>query len=252
MKLRLFRHNVDDVDDEIRRALLAELVGDKVEATALNYATGVSIYRLVGLRPEHVDRLALFMGTQSLGVFPDYPVVRPAAHPISKLTSAQLPAPEPGSGALRGDMTATLVCGPPLDATFGAEYCRSNLDVSLGTYLESSSGNREHKRQVEPFPTYPRSGTYEKELVEQGFKWSPVKVYRRSMPKGVSGDIWRLALMATDRSGAENATIPVALAVTISDPDKKAPVYNEVVAAMNQLGWISSDVVLRPRSRARG
>jgi serine protease AprX len=150
------------------------------------------------------------------------------------------------NGSIRGEMTVTLAYEPPLDGAFGAEYCRTNVDVSLGTY-----DAEEHKRQVNPYPTQPAVGTVERALVEQGFKWSPTKVYRRVMPRGVKGDVWRLFVAATDRSGADKTAVRVALAVTIAGLDRSAPVYNDVVKAMARLGWAAVDVQLRGRPRGR-
>jgi hypothetical protein len=90
---------------------------------------------------------------------------------------------------------------------------------------------------------------YEKDLVEHGFKWSPVKVYRREMSR-VQGEIWRLALSVEHRSG--QATVEpqrAALIITISDPLKKAPVYDEMVVQMNNLGWAANDLQIRKRLR---
>ncbi len=154
-------------------------------------------------------------------------------------------------GSFRGEMTVTVVSAPQLDGTFGAEYCRSNVEVSLGRYDEDEDGSRTQDRQVHPFPRRSDKGRSEKKLVEQGYKWSPVKVYHRVSPKGMSGETWRLTVAATDRSLAENTSTPVAMVVTIADIDRSAPVYNDVVTAMNKLGWATSDVQLRDRVRPR-
>lgn len=155
------------------------------------------------------------------------------------------------AGTFRGELTVTLVYAPPLNGAFGAEYCRSNIDVSLGIFEPDNAGDSTYVRQVPPHPKRTNTKTHEKTLVEQGFKWSPVKVYRRQVPRGITGQAWRLVVAATDRSGAENVSIPVAIAVTIADIDRKAPVYNDTVTAMAQMGWTTMDVVLRPRTRSR-
>jgi hypothetical protein len=154
-------------------------------------------------------------------------------------------------GTLKGEMTVTLAYEPPLDGTFGAEYCRTNVDVSLGTYEADDDGARAHKRQVHPFPARLDTSAFEKGLIEQGLKWSPIKAYRRVMPRGVSADVWRLVLAATDRSGMSNTNVRVAVVVTIAGLDHEAPVYNDIVKAMNRLGWSAMDVQIRERSRFR-
>ena len=124
--------------------------------------------------------------------------------------------------------------------------------MSLGRYDEAVDGSRTQDRQVHPFPRRPDNDKSEKKLVEHGYKWSPVKVYRRVSPKGTSGETWRLTVAATDRSLAEATSTPVAMIVTIADIDRSAPVYNDVVMAMTKLGWATSDVQLRDRLRPRG
>ncbi len=154
------------------------------------------------------------------------------------------------NGAFRAEITATLACESALDGTFGAEYCRTNVDLSLGTYLLDEENDRNHSRQISPFPKR-EANAKEKKLVENGFKWSPVKVYRRSISRGVQGDQWRLAVMATDRSGAQNVPTRVAMIITIADIERREPVYNDVVVAMNRLGWHTADVTLKVAPRVR-
>lgn len=152
-------------------------------------------------------------------------------------------------GVVRGEFLMTLVSNPPLDATFGAEYCRSNVDVSLGTYDETGEEKRAHRGQIPPEPKH-ISRLYEREQVEHGFKWSPVKVYRRHMPKGVAGDTWRLKVSVTHRSGfATTEAQDFALVVTLRDPEQSQPVYDEVVARMQQLGWTTLDLEVQERVR---
>ena len=148
---------------------------------------------------------------------------------------------------LKANILMTLVYDPEMDGSFGSEYCRSNIEVSLGTHKVGKDGVRHHKKQVPEDPIL-RGKAYEKDLVAHGFKWSPVKVYRREMVRGIGSDRWRLDLSVQHRS----AHLPVkknraALVITISDPNKKAPVYNEMVAQMNNLGWSAVDLKMKGR-----
>ena len=150
---------------------------------------------------------------------------------------------------VRANILMTLVHESDLDAAFGSEYCRSNIEVSLGTYDPGKDGKRHQKKQVPEDPKLVGMA-YEQDLVEHGFKWSPVKVYRREMVKGIHGENWRLDLSVHHRAGhasldAEHAV----LIITVSDPEKKAPVYNEMVIQMNKLGWAAADLQIRPRLR---
>ena len=95
---------------------------------------------------------------------------------------------------------------------------------------------------------------YEKYLVEHGFKWSPVKVFRRRMSR-TSGDRWQIQMRLLYRDEAEEeGPQHAALVVTLSDPNKTRPVYNDVVRAMAVSGWSSIDLQVSDRiqTRARG
>jgi len=148
---------------------------------------------------------------------------------------------------VRANILMTLVHEPDLDASFGSEYCRSNIEVSLGTYEPGRDGKRHQKKQVPEDPKLAGSA-YEQDLVEHGFKWSPVKVYRREMVRGVRGQTWRLDLSLHHRaSHVSTDSERAVLIITVSDPEKKAPVYNEMVVSMNKLGWSATDLPLRAR-----
>lgn len=152
------------------------------------------------------------------------------------------------SGKVFGAFSATLAYEPILDSACGIEYCRTNIDFSLGALQEGG----EYKRRLLPYPQQSGSGRMEKELIKTGYKWAPLKVYRRISTRGLKGTDWRLTISATDRSGLAPSSVNVALAVTFADPERQQPVYNEVVAEMNQIGWQTKDVRVGPiRSRVR-
>jgi serine protease AprX len=158
------------------------------------------------------------------------------------------PSLRTAAGKVRGDFAMTLVYDPPLDAAYGSEYCRINVDASLGTYEKGPDGKRHHHRQIPPEPK-DISKLYERQLIEHGFKWSPVKVYRRSM-KGVSGKLWRLKIDLLNRSGFSTATPQgAAVIITMSDPQQKANVYDEVVTLMQKAGWATNDLQVQTRVR---
>jgi len=174
---------------------------------------------------------------------------------VPGLEFARSPFPIPDclrgpDGAVRGEILMTAVYDPPLDPAFGAEYCRTNVDVSLGTYDPGKTGKPEHRKQV-PAEPHDVSQLYERNLVEHGFKWAPVKVYRRTMQR-VSGRDWRLKVTVQHRSGFSSSNPQsFALLVTLRDPERRLPVYDEVVAMMQRLGWITLDLEVQERVRAR-
>jgi hypothetical protein len=52
------------------------------------------------------------------------------------------------------------------------------------------------------------------------------------------------------RSGhAPESAQRLALIITVSDPKRLAPVYNDMVQQMQLLGWAANDLQLRPRLR---
>lgn len=154
-------------------------------------------------------------------------------------------------GKVRAEFLMTLAYDPPLDLAYGAEYCLRNVEVSLGTYDPADPQKPEHRGRI---PCEPKdiSKLYERNMVENGFKWSPIKVYRQEFPRGTSGEHWRIVVSAHDRQGV-NRPEPtnVALVLTIRDPDRQQPVYDQVVAKMTQSGWITQDLRLSGRVRAR-
>jgi len=153
-------------------------------------------------------------------------------------------------GKVRGEFVITLVYDPPLDLAYGAEYCRRNLEVSLGTY-NPNTPQAEHRKKI-PCEPHDIAELYEKERIEHGFKWSPVKVYRRAFPRGTEGDHWRIVVEAHDRSGFYDLRpTPLALVVSIRDPEGRLPVYDQVVARMAQSGWITQDLRVSERIRTR-
>lgn len=160
---------------------------------------------------------------------------------ILELDPFPFPACLMRNGKSFGRVEMTLAYEPPLDPAAGLEYCRSNVSASLGTATIDSGGRLTHKRQVGPFPDLSGKG-YERSLVEQGFKWSPVKRYQRTMTKGVSSTHWRLRLELLHRSGERPAPQPFALVISISG-EEGLPVYDDVVAALRS--HASTDLRLR-------
>lgn len=154
---------------------------------------------------------------------------------------------------VKADFLMTVVYEPELDASFGSEYCRTNIDVSLGTvstYQDDKGRTREKKKGQVP-EDFALVGTgFESDQVKQGFKWSPTKVYRRDRVRGITGELWRLDLSVHYRADHQAVKPAKAvLVVTISDPGNELPVYNEMIQQMNLLGWGATDLQIQPRLR---
>lgn len=124
-----------------------------------------------------------------------------------------------------GEIFMTLVYTPPVDARYGFEYCRSNIEVSLGT--DKPKG---YSGEV----PLERMGEIEKELVENGFKWSPIKVYHRKFDRGIADHQWMLKIYSQSRSNEIPAPQSFALVITVSDPKGEKTVYNDISQQLEQ------------------
>ena len=77
-----------------------------------------------------------------------------------------------------------------------------------------------YTKQV-PLDTPDCAGNFEKILIEHGYKWSPVKVYKRSIPKGVNAINWRLNAGVLTRSQFELDETDFALLIIDIDKFKQ-------------------------------
>ena len=143
---------------------------------------------------------------------------------------------------VRGEFFITLVYQPELDANQAFEYCQAEVKVGFGEISEDGSFNSK-------VPPKQDSHLYEEDLVKNGDKWSPVKVYQKRFPKGVDIKNWRLRVKILGRDGyeAEGVQVPFTILLTIRDIDKEKPVYNEMVNLMNVYNWNISDLVVDQR-----
>lgn len=156
------------------------------------------------------------------------------------------------NGKYKGNIYVTLVYDPILLPSAGAEYCQVNVDVSIGRRREDKKDPSKitHNGQIKLQPENVKN-LFESSQLEYGFKWSPVKVYKSSFSE-LDGDCeWGLRLEVHYRGYDRVEPIPqnVALIVTIEDPDRNQPVYNEVVRLLNQRGWASENLDLTTRIR---
>ncbi len=146
-------------------------------------------------------------------------------------------------GKFTGEILMTLVYSPPLDYDYPSEYCRSNVDVSFGTYTyDPVNGKWTHSGKVPQMKE--KSELFEKVLIENGFKWSPVKVYRKQFPQGVNGDQWRLKLDVQRRAEQEPLSSPQrAVFSYYTKIYYKSPsaVYNDAEIELKNLGWKEAD-----------
>ena len=141
------------------------------------------------------------------------------------------------NGRYYGEIWMTLAFAPTLGTEWGAEYCETHIQASLGVYYEKISRSTgevttEYRGLVPP--EHKNSGElYETHQVAHLRKWAPVRTYYTKIsPNGERGFIWRLKLGLLARHGidknGELKAQPFSLIITIADPENKAPVYDEM------------------------
>jgi serine protease AprX len=139
---------------------------------------------------------------------------------------------------VRAEFYITLVYHPELDPQKAFEYCQMDINVGFGK-IEDGKFNSQVPLQNEQH-------LFESDLVKNGDKWSPIKVYKKRFPQGVDIKDWRLRVSVMDRDGyeAQGVLIPFSIVLTLRDIDKEKPVYNEMAQLMNQYNWEVSDLVI--------
>lgn len=144
------------------------------------------------------------------------------------------------AGKFKGEILMTLVYSPVTNKGFASEYCRTNVDVGMGSYnFNPNKGINEFHGLIPATPDDIKQ-RYEAAQIEHGFKWSPVKAYYKKFPQGKGVETWRLKMKVMRRAEeempdrAQNAT----LVLTIRALDSNLPVYNEMMQEFRNLGWI--------------
>lgn len=154
------------------------------------------------------------------------------------------------NGGCSGAVQLTLVYRPPTDRSFGGEFVRINLDAYLRQeVIDPNTGEISFKGRLK------RDGSklLEKELVQHGAKWWPVKVLKGNFKSVGGSSQWRLVIDPLARSEfvIPEGGIPFSAVLTISDPNKAAPIFNEMRLQLQNAGTTVSDIrsALRPRVR---
>ena len=146
-------------------------------------------------------------------------------------------------GKCRGRAKVTLVTTPPLDARFGAEFVRVNIDATL----QQEQADGRWKGRLDPLylPSRRDGPAFEAERIEYDLKWSPVKVHAKTFPQGVGpSSNWRLFVEYVTRAGEvmPEGGVPFTVIVTISDPEGEKPVFNDMRQSLQALGTQIADI----------
>jgi len=151
-------------------------------------------------------------------------------------------------GRCYGSARLTIISTPPFDYRYGAEFVRVNIEG----HLRQQQDDGKYKGRLEPLylPDDTSGQLYERNQILHSFKWSPIKVFERSFPKGVGPTSdWKLEIesLARDGENVPAAGVPFTALLTISDPKGKEPVFTE----MRQLLQARGVQILDIRTAAR-
>ncbi|EEZ32907.1 S8 family serine peptidase [Brucella sp. 83/13] len=152
---------------------------------------------------------------------------------------ASLVGPE---GKCRGRAKLTLVSTPPLDARFGSEFVRININAALQQEQERGWTGRLAPLYL---PSSRESPAVEAALIEHDLKWSPVKVFEKTFPQGVGpSSNWRLFVEYLTRAGEAmpEGGVPFTAILTLSDPDAEGAVFNDMRQSLQAIGTQIADI----------
>jgi serine protease AprX len=134
------------------------------------------------------------------------------------------------NGKFRGEIWMTLAYPPARNPNWGSEYCETHVDAHFGLYRDDKNGREVFKGQVPP--EHPNRGQlYETFQIQNLRKWAPVRTYHGEFRRGIVGKRWRLAVELLCRHKVDTITPAAqhfALLLSISDPKREAPVYDEM------------------------
>jgi hypothetical protein len=162
-------------------------------------------------------------------------------------------------GKYFGEIWMTVAFRPARGARWGTEYCETHIDAHLGVYR----GQKSRKTGIVSSkfvglvpPEHKNVGLlYESYQVEKLRKWAPVRTYYGNLgEKGERGDQWRLKVQLLTRHGIEDEEAfrpqPFSLIITISDPENKVRVYDEMAQIVRNR-FQAQNLTLRAIARIR-
>lgn len=164
------------------------------------------------------------------------------------------------NGRYYGEIWMTVAFAPARGARWGSEYCETHIDAHFGVYRQHvarDTGEIKIKFEGLVPPEHKNPGVlYESYQVAHLRKWAPVRTYHGTLgEKGKPGDRWRLKVQLLARHGIDDGEVlkaqPFSLIITIADPEKQAPVYDEMArTVLNR--FQSQNLAVRATARIRG
>jgi hypothetical protein len=164
-------------------------------------------------------------------------------------------------GRYYGDIWMTVAFSPARGARWGTEYCETHIDAHFGVYFNQKSRETGLLKPKPTFkglvpPEHKNPGVlYESYQVEKLRKWAPVRTYHGQLgERGERGERWRLMVRLLTRHEVDASETfksqPFALIVTIADPERKAPVYDEM-AQIVRTRFKAENLSIRTAARLR-
>lgn len=135
------------------------------------------------------------------------------------------------NGRYYGEISMTLAFTPTRGSRWGTEYCETHIEANFGVYRwENVKKIRKLKFHGLVPPEHKHTmDLHEKVQVEKLRKWAPIRTYYANLnPAGEPGERWRLKLRLLTRHDIEYRPQKFSLIITITDPERKAPIYNEM------------------------
>lgn len=171
------------------------------------------------------------------------------------------------NGKFRGEIWMTLAYHPKRNPNFGSEYCETHVDASFGVMKDFYDGDKEEIKEIfegqVPQEHLKANQLFESIQVKRLRKWSPVRTYHRRIDRGIDGKRWKLRVNMISRHRYKRISIDeqgtlfptaylqnFALIVTIADPDRQAPIYDEM-ARILRTRFQSRNLQIRPSIKIR-
>jgi len=150
-------------------------------------------------------------------------------------------------GKYYGEVFMTLAYNPRLDSNFGQEYSRVNLNASFG---RQSLENSKYSSDI-PLEHNWDNNRYEKNQIENGFKWSPIKSYYRKM-RGISVlEDWKIQIKMLQRNEEQYPEQDFVLIITLKSDDPDIDLYTEMVNELRSNNYITQDLRTRNQLQTR-
>lgn len=167
------------------------------------------------------------------------------------------PAALSRDGKYFGEVSMTVAFRPSRGARWGSEYCETHIDAKFGVYRTKTKRDGSQSTDfvgLVPPEHKDLSVLFEEYQIEKLRKWAPVRTYHGDLGEaGEKGERWRLKVQLLERHDVSSRTVPrpqpFALIVTISDPNQRAPVYDDMVRQLRSR-YQTSNLAVRTPVRA--